>query len=110
MNLRRLSSLYLEHNKVSSLKVIGGCAGLMSLSLSHNSITDIAPLDGLSGLYHLFLEGNKIRDLAPLVNMAKKDAEGEKRFAPFLNLYIKGNPVRRNQLSALRQFGVRVQE
>jgi Leucine-rich repeat (LRR) protein len=80
----------------------------MSLSLSGNAIADLKPLAGLTGLYHLFLEDNRIRDLSPLVNAVKRDAEGEKRFAPFLNLYLKGNRVKAAQVQALEQYGVRV--
>ena len=30
---------------------------------------------------------------APLVAMVKKDASGPKRFAPFCNIYLAGNPL-----------------
>jgi hypothetical protein len=58
------------------------------------------------------LENNQIRDLAPLVDAARKDAEGSKRFAPFLRLYLKGNPLadeaKQKQVEALKSYGVRV--
>ncbi len=60
----------------------------------------------------LFLERNKITDLGPLVAACKVDAEGEKRFAPYLRLYLAGNPLsdaaRTTQLEALKSIGVRV--
>jgi len=40
------------------------------------------------------LENNQIRDLTPLIDMAKKDQEGSRRFAPFLKIYLKQNPLR----------------
>jgi len=50
--------------------------------------------------------------LSPLVALAKKDAEGEQRLAPFLQLYLEGNPLsepaRTKQVEALKGFGVRV--
>jgi len=56
-------------------------------------------------------DGNKIEDLTPLVNMAEKDFKGPKRFAPFINIYLKGNPLNdasKAQLSKLKEFGCRV--
>ena len=43
---------------------------------------------------------------------AEKDAAGPKRFAPFLRIYLKGNPLsaeaRSTQLPALQKAGVRI--
>jgi internalin A len=109
--LPRLTSLYLDQNQISSIAGINNLKRLSSLSLSRNQIADVSPLNGLTGLYHLFLEDNRISDLAPLYEMAKKDHDGEKRFSPFINLYLKGNPLKasaRTQLSGLKDFGARV--
>jgi Leucine-rich repeat (LRR) protein len=108
LNMRKLASLYLDGNKIKSIQGLGTLGGLSSLSLKNNSIRDISPLVGLNGLYYLFLEGNRIGDLTPLVEMARKDTEGERRFAPYLNLYLKGNPVKRSQVTKLESYGVRV--
>ena len=58
------------------------------------------------------LERNKVTDLAPLVAWAKADAAAQKRFAPYLRLYLKGNPLsdsaRTEQLKALKALNVRV--
>ena len=47
-----------------------------------------------------------------VVAAAKADFEGEKRFAPFLRLYLEGNPLsdaaRNEQIPALAGFGVKV--
>ena len=84
----------------------------MSLDLSRNQITDIAPLAKQTETRYLFLDHNKIADLGPLVAAAKKDAEGDQRFAPFLELYLEGNPLgdaaKTKQLEALKGYGVRV--
>jgi len=42
--------------------------------------------------------------------MAKKDFEGQKRFAPFLNLYLKGNSTKGSQKAQLKEFGVRLND
>jgi hypothetical protein len=66
----------------------------------------------MTDLRLLMLERNKIADLAPLVALCKADAEGEKRFAPYLELYLAGNPLsdaaKNAQLKALKDIGVRV--
>ena len=44
--------------------------------------------------------------------MAKADTEGTKRFAPYLRLYLAGNPLsdaaRAVQVPVLKKYGVRV--
>jgi internalin A len=51
--------------------------------------------------------------LKPLVEAAKADAAGPKRFAPYLRLYISGNPlpdsVKPAQLDAIKAAGVRIE-
>jgi Leucine-rich repeat (LRR) protein len=83
------------------------------LKLSDNGIEDISVLANCNQLSMLFLERNKLTDLAPLVTSAKADAEGEKRFAPYLRLYLAENPLsdaaKNEQLAALKGFGVRLE-
>src|SRR5262245_10270879 len=110
-----LTSLYLSGNKVNDIKPIGKLTRLWYLSLGGNQIKDIGPLAGVTKigvlelkdnqvtditplakqteLHILMLERNKITDLAPLLNSLKADAEKEKRFAPYLEIYIQGNPL-----------------
>ena len=66
--------------------------GPVAFSAGNNDITDLAPLNGLTRLHFLFLENNKVANLSSLVEMAGADFKGPKNFAPFLRLYIKGNP------------------
>jgi Leucine-rich repeat (LRR) protein len=109
LKLRRLVSLYLDENDLRSIDGISELKNLSSLALRSNALCDLTPLKGLQNLSWLFLERNKIHDLAPLVDMARGDKE--QRFAPFLNLYVEGNPLApegSNQLATLKQIGVRV--
>jgi hypothetical protein len=110
--LAKLSSLYLGKNKLTAIQPLAGVTKLSTLELKENEISDIAPLAKQTELRYLFLEKNKIADLAPLVEAAKADAEGPKRFAPFLNLFLAENPLsdaaKSAQLPALQGFGVRV--
>lgn len=110
--LAKISSLYLPRNGLTDIKPLAGLTGVSILKLSDNQIADIAPLEKMNNLRMLFLERNKITDLAPLVNSCKADAEKEKRFAPYLRLYLKENPLsdpaKAEQLPALQKAGVRI--
>lgn len=110
--LKKLSSLYLAQNQIADIKPLEGLTGLDLLKLTDNQVADLAPLSKLNQIRLLLLERNKVADLAPLVASAKADSEGEKRFAPFLDLYLAGNPLsdaaKNDQLAALKQAGVRV--
>jgi len=111
LNLRRLWSLYLDNNGLQSIKGIAAVANLSSLSLNKNRIADISALEGLNGLYYLFLENNKISDATPLAKALKRDFEGEKRFAPYVNMFLAGNPLNsssKKQLSAMKEQGLRI--
>jgi internalin A len=111
--LTKLSSLDLAKNQVSNLAPLAEVKDLSLLKLSDNQIEDISAIGNFKRLSMLFLERNKIKDLSPLVASAKADAEGEKRFAPYLRLYLADNPLsdaaKTEQINALKGFGVRVQ-
>ncbi len=83
------------------------------LDLHDNLVTDLGPLARQTELRLLLIERNKIKDLKPLVDAAKKDAEGPKRFAPYLRLHLSGNPLdeaaKAKQLDALKAAGVRIE-
>jgi uncharacterized protein (TIGR03067 family) len=111
-SLTRLSSLSLDHNQIRDLSVLSKVTRISTLVLSDNQIEDIAPLAKQTELSLLLLERNKIKDLSPLVAAAKADTEGPKRFAPYLQLYLAGNPLseeaKNQQLAALKGYGVRI--
>ena len=109
LGLPKLASLHLSVNRITSIEGIGQLKWLSSLSLDGNQIYDLIPLDGLQNLNFLFLEYNQIQDISPLISMARSDQEGERRFAPFLKLYLKGNRVRKSQIEKLKEYGVRIQ-
>jgi len=111
-NLPKLHSLHFDGNRVSRLNGLANLRRLDLLSASGNRISNLEPLGGLTDLRLLIIEDNRLRDLQPLVAMAAKDAAGERRFAPFLRLYLKGNRLdgrkAQGQLEQLRGFGVKV--
>ncbi|MGZ0170420.1 MAG: leucine-rich repeat domain-containing protein, partial [Planctomycetales bacterium] len=111
-NLTKLSSLYLGKNKIKDVKPLSGLKWLANLDLRDNQVADVGPLSKLTDLRFTFLQNNQIKDFSPLIEMAKKDAAGDRRFAPYWKLYPDGNPIdaaqRDKQLAALKEIGVRV--
>ena len=90
--LDKIWTLYLDGNRVRSLKPVAGLKWLSSLDIRGNGLSDIGPITSLRELKYLVIEGNRIEDLAPLVEMASKDAEGDRRFSPFWRIYLADNP------------------
>jgi internalin A len=111
--LSGLSSLDLAKNKIVNIKPLAGIARCSVLKLSDNAIEDIAPATQHPPQSMLIIERNKIADLAALVAAAKADAEGKKNFAPFLRLYLAGNPLseaaKNEQLGSLKTSGVHIE-
>lgn len=110
--LPKIWSLYLDGNPVADLKPLSGLRFLSSVDLSGCGISNVDSLTGLTDLKHVILADNKLTDLKSLVEMAKKDAAGEMRFAPFWNLYLTGNPLsdaaKKQQIPELKKLGARV--
>jgi internalin A len=105
----KLVSLYLDGNPLESLKPLAGLKDLERLDVRGTGISDISPLAGLTEWKYLFISDNKITDLSPLVQAAKKDFEGQKRFAPFWKLYVGNNPLsdeaKGSQLAEIKKYG-----
>jgi Leucine-rich repeat (LRR) protein len=88
-----MHALYLTANPVADFAPLASLKNLQRLDLRGTGISDLTPLAGHTEWTYLFLHGNKITDLSPLVAAVKKDLEGQKRFAPFFQLYIGDNPL-----------------
>jgi internalin A len=110
--LKKLWSLYLDNNQVTDIEPLAKLTRLDSLHLAGNKISDITPLANLTDLKFLDLQNNQIADLSTLVAMAKKDREGDNRFALFWRLYLSGNPfsndAKTKQMEQLKELGGRV--
>ncbi len=106
--LTKLSSLYLDGNGIADVSPLGSVTRLSTLDLKGNGIEDLSPLTSQTDLRMLFLQGNPATDLAPLIDWAKEDAEGPKRFAPYLELYLGALEVPEEQVAQLKEIGVRV--
>jgi Leucine-rich repeat (LRR) protein len=103
----------LGKNQIKDIKVLEKVTKLSVLDLRDNQVEDIGPLAKQTELKLLMIERNKIKDLKPLVDAAKTDSEGPKRFAPYLRLYVAGNPLaeatKAKQLETLKAAGVRIE-
>ena len=111
--LKKIYSLYLDGNPLENFQPLAELKNLERLDLRNTGISDLSPLAGQTEWKYLFLNNNKITDLSVLVTAAKKDFEGQKRFAPFWKLYIGDNPLsdaaKTAQLDELKKYGTRVQ-
>ncbi len=111
--LPKLWSLYLQGNQVSNIIPLQHLKWLSSLNLSDNKISELAPFSSLTEIRYLILNNNQIKNLEPLITICKKDFEGEKKFSPYLRLYLSGNPMEpqaaTKQITQLKSFGVRIQ-
>ena len=100
--------MYLDGNQIDNIQPVANLKSLDSLDLRGNAIADISPLKGLTEWKFLFLDNNKVTDLKVLIEMAKADKEGSQRFAPFWQVYLKGNPLsdeaKKAQLDELKKF------
>jgi len=111
--LSKLASLSLPRNQIHDIKALEKANKIWNLDLGDNRVEDVGPLAKQTELKLLQIERNQIKDLKPLVEAAKADSGGPKRFAPYLRLYLSGNPLtdpaKAAQLAALKDAGVRIE-
>ena len=112
--LVKLWTLSVPRNQIKDIKPLEKVNKLSTIDLSDNQVEDISPLTKQTELKLLIIERNQIKDLKPLVDAAKADAAGPKRFAPYLHVYLSGNPLsdaaKSSQLAALKAAEVRIEE
>jgi hypothetical protein len=111
--LAKLQSLNLDRNKITDISPLASTTSVDVLGLRGNQVSDLKPLAKYTDLRLLMLDNNKLTDLSPLVEICKKDASTAKRFAPYMRLYIKGNPLsdaaKNQQIAELKKIGVRLE-
>jgi internalin A len=111
--LTKLWSLHAPKNQIKDLSALEKVTKLSVLDLSDNQIENVSPLSKQTELNLLLIERNQIKDLKPLIESAKADSAGPKRFAPYLRLYLSGNPLpdatKSAQLEAFKAAGVRIE-
>ena len=107
--LGKIWSLDISENKITDLGPVGKLEWLTSLNFNSNAVSSLEPLSPLTDLDRIQMKTNQIKDLGPLVEMCQKDAEGERRFAPYLRVHLDGNPLDEQtkdaQVELLKSFG-----
>lgn len=131
--MNNLRSLYVASNKIKSLAPVAGLKKMWTLNAASNPIEDTAPIGQLKGLdsinlkdcgiksidfirnltpNFLMLNGNAVADFGPLAEVCEADSKTERRFAPFLRLYIDEATLKDTAHAAnierLRSAGVRI--
>lgn len=111
-DLTKIWYLDIAGNQVVNLEPVAKLGWLTTLDISGNQIESLQPITGLRELDMLLMSRNKVSDLTPLVDMCRKDAEGDRRFAPYLEVYLGENPIdekkKSEQTAELQSFGVDV--
>ena len=110
--LPKIWSLDASYNQITDLAPVGKLKWLTTLQITGNQVESLAPLSELRELDMLLMSKNKVTDLGPLVEMCRQDAEGEKRFAPYLDVYLGENPIadKEQAIETLKSFGVDVHD
>ena len=80
-------------NQLTDLGPVGKLGWLTTLDIVGNQVESLEPLTTLRELDMLLMSKNKVADLSPLVDMCRKDAEGDRRFAPYMEVYLGENPI-----------------
>jgi internalin A len=110
-SLPRLVTLYAESNEIRSVDGLQNVRSLSGISLSGNRISDVSALAGLRSPTFIFLEKNRVKDLSGWSEWVSKDLSGPRSFAPYLQLYLKGNPLNAKSKTLLTDWskqGMRV--
>ncbi len=112
VDFKKTWSLYLARNPVEDFAPIGTMKSLTHVDLRGCHVKDLSFLKPLTDLKYLMLADNDLADLMPMVEMCAADAGGERRFSPFLDLHLYGNPLsdaaKNEQVAKLKEVGVRV--
>jgi Leucine-rich repeat (LRR) protein len=112
-SLVKLWTLSAPKNQIKDISALEKVNKLSTLDLRDNRVEDVKPLAKQTELSLLLIERNQIKDFKPLIEAAKADSAGPKRFAPYLRLYLSGNPlpdpVKSAQLEAFKAAGVRIE-
>jgi internalin A len=112
--LVKLWSLSVPRNQIKDIKPLEKVNKLSTIDLNDNQVEDVSPLTKQTEVKLLLIERNQIKDLKALVDAAKADSAGPKRFAPYLHVYLSGNPLsdvaKSSQIAALKAAEVRIEE
>ncbi len=112
--LQKISGLDVAGNRIQDLGPVSGLKRLTTLEISDNSIKSLAPLTELADLSMLIMPNNPIDSLDPIVKMCVEDADANRRFAPYLKIYLNLQSdqasVWQNDIEKLKAVGLSVHD
>ena len=110
--LGKIWSLDLANNQIESLDSIRPLHWLTTLVASDNPLKSIEFAAELNQLKTLVLENIAIEDFSPLVKACQTDASSDRRFAPYLRVYLSKTVTtdkkRTQQMDQLKATGVKI--
>jgi internalin A len=110
--LKKLWTLDVSGSPIEDLGIIAELKGLQTVNLKGCGIKSLEFTRALRELRLLIASGNENVDLNPLVDACEADAQGERRFAPYLRLYLDDsllkNEAQAAAISRLQKVGVRI--
>lgn len=110
--LKKLWTLDVSGSPIEDPAIIAELKGLQTVNIKGCSIKSLEFTRALRELRLLIASGNEALDLNPLAEACEADAQGERRFAPYLRLYL-DDTVLKNEANAavvarLQKVGVRI--
>ncbi|HBE69397.1 MAG TPA: hypothetical protein DDW52_14720 [Planctomycetaceae bacterium] len=109
-NMSQLWTLYVGGNPIKAAAVVRRLEKVDRINMSDCGLENVDFLKPMKRLRSVYLANNKLNDLQTFVDMARADKE--KRFAPFLQVHVEGNPLAGekvdSQLAELKELRVRV--
>lgn len=111
-NLKKLWTLDVSGSPIENYASISNLRGLTTLNLKSTGLKDLEFVRPLTELKLLIVNDNPIENLVPLVEACEGDAKAERRFAPFLRVYvdakIESDPALAPLVQRLKAVGVRI--
>lgn len=112
--LKKIGALDVAGNKIVDLAPLSDWKWLTTLEISDNPVRSLDPLTKLTHLSMLIMPNNPIDSLDPLVKMCVEDAGGDRRFAPYLKVYLDMQSdeaaARQGAIDKLKEVGVSVHD
>ncbi|MFN9716193.1 MAG: leucine-rich repeat domain-containing protein [Planctomycetota bacterium] len=110
--LKKLWTLDVSGSPIEDAGVIGELKGLQTINIKGCAIKSLEFTRSLREVRLLIASGNENLDLNPLADACEADAQGDRRFAPYLRLYLDDtllkNEPQATAVGRLQKVGVRI--
>lgn len=110
--LKKLWTLDISGSPIEDVGIIGELKGLQTINIKGCAIKSLEFTRTLREVRLLIASGNENLDLNPLADACEADAQGERRFAPYLRLYLEEallkNEPQATAVGRLQKVGVRI--